>query len=230
MTFAVSASGTRQEIAFDDGGVNRLTRQRLQELREVLREIPGGMKLLVFRSSREGIFAAGADMAEMQEFDGPQAESFAREGQELMAAIQGIDCATAGVIDGDCLGGALDLALAFDVRITTARGRFAHPGARLGIMTGFGGTSRLPRRLGTPAAGAVLLGGKQLDAAGAVAAGVADFLVDDTKESLEPILAACESASRRIVLARRLAAAAPALDDRQLSLLGRRLSELAQYD
>ena len=45
-------------------------------------------------------------------------------------------------IDGDCFGGALDLILAFDLRFATPRSRFAHPGARLGIVTGFGGTSR----------------------------------------------------------------------------------------
>lgn len=230
MSFAVVSSGVRTEVNFDDGGVNRLTRARLTELTSIVREAPAATRLLVLRSGRRGIFAAGADMEEMMKFAPADAESFSRAGQELMSALEGADFATAAVIDGNCHGGAFDLALSFDIRITTGRGRFAHPGARLGIMTGFGGTARFPRKLGTPAAGAVLLGGTSLDAHGAMAAGVADFLVEEDDTALEKILVSCEANAGRIAVARKLAAAAPALDDLQLSVLARRLTRIAQYN
>ena len=55
---------------------------------------------------------------------------------------------TIAAINGYCMGGALDLALACDIRLASANAVFAHPGARLGIITGWGGTQRLPRLIG----------------------------------------------------------------------------------
>src|SRR5258708_31639403 len=93
--------------------------------------------LLLFRSGRPDLFAAGADMNEMQRFSARDAEEFARRGQELFSAIERLPCVTVALIDGDCFGGALDLAFAFDLRFSTPRSRFSHPGSRLCIVTGF---------------------------------------------------------------------------------------------
>ena len=231
MTFSVSSTATRCEVVFDDGGVNRLTRRCLSELAAIVRDADNTGRLLVLRSGRPGVFAAGADMGEMKDFGWQEADSFARAGQELMTTLERSSCASVAVIDGDCLGGAFDLALAFDIRIATLRSRFAHPGARLGIVTGFGGTARLPRQLGARAAASVLLSGRRLDAESARTEGLVDFLVGDGHDpEIESLLLACEARCRGISLARQLAAAAPALDDRQLSLLSRRLGAIAQYN
>jgi enoyl-CoA hydratase len=55
---------------------------------------------------------------------------------------------TIAAINGYCMGGGLDFALACDVRVASKKAVFAHPGARLGIITGWGGTQRLPRVIG----------------------------------------------------------------------------------
>jgi enoyl-CoA hydratase len=180
-----SATLSRVDFVFDDGGMNLLSSRALREIRAALPS--QDIDLFVFRSGRPSLFAAGADMAEMQRFTPRDAEDFARLGQALFADIERLPCLTAVLIDGDCFGGALDLALAFDIRIAAPRARFAHPGARLGIVTGFGGTSRWRKVISRPAANQLFLANRVLDSEEARAIG----LVDDLHEAdLERLAAA----------------------------------------
>src|SRR5919205_4408686 len=133
-------------------------------LRSIRAQLPSSGSLLVLRSGRPHIFAAGADMAEMRAFDARDAEEFARLGQELFAAIERLPMITVALIDGDCFGGALDQVLAFDLRFATPRSRFAHPGARLGIVTGFGGTSRWRGVISRRAANQLFLANRTISA------------------------------------------------------------------
>ncbi|HYC87941.1 MAG TPA: enoyl-CoA hydratase/isomerase family protein [Thermoanaerobaculia bacterium] len=172
----------RTDLIFDDGGMNLLSSAALRRIGAALP--PPGVSLFVFRSGRPGLFAAGADMAEMQHFTPWDAWEFARLGQELFAEIERLPALTVALIDGDCFGGALDLVLAFDLRFATPRSRFAHPGARLGIVTGFGGTSRwrsvLPRR----AANQLFLANRVLSAPEALELGLVDRVADEHEEEL----------------------------------------------
>jgi enoyl-CoA hydratase/carnithine racemase len=143
-----------------------------------------GPRVLIFRSSHRHIFAAGADMAEMQRFTPLEAAEFARLGQETFAAIEKLPVATVAIIDGDCFGGALDLVMSFDLRFATPRSRFSHPGARLGIVTGFGGTTRWRKLLEPPAARALFLGNPVLGAADALELGLVDRVGDDFSSEL----------------------------------------------
>lgn len=162
--------------------MNLLSSPALRQIRAALPSVD--TDLFVFRSGRPNLFAAGADMAEMQRFSARDAEEFARLGQELFAEIERLPCLTACIIDGDCFGGALDLALAFDIRIATPRSRFAHPGARLGIVTGFGGTSRWRKVISRPAANQLFLANRVLDYSEALAIGLVDDLSETDLERL----------------------------------------------
>jgi enoyl-CoA hydratase len=93
-------------------------------------------------------FASGADIRELRSLDSASALKFSQMGQELFQAIAGVRQITIAAINGYCMGGALDLALACDIRLASADAVFSHPGARLGIITGWGGTQRLPRLIG----------------------------------------------------------------------------------
>jgi enoyl-CoA hydratase len=172
--------------------MNLLSSSALRAIREAL---PHDAALFVFRSGRPGLFAAGADMAEMQRFTACDAYEFARLGQELFETIERLPFLTVALIDGDCFGGALDLALAFDLRFATPRSRFAHPGARLGIVTGFGGTSRWRGVLSRRAANQLFLANRVLSAGEALELG----LVDRVAESHEEELARLESVDVRMV-------------------------------
>jgi enoyl-CoA hydratase/carnithine racemase len=129
-------------IAFDDGGMNLLSSDALRELDERIGLLPADLETFCFFSAHQSVFAAGADMQEMERFAPDDASGFASLGQSLFARIERLSCLTIALIDGDCFGGALDLALAFDLRVASPRSRFSHPGSRIGIVTGFGGTSR----------------------------------------------------------------------------------------
>ena len=171
---------TIHEIVLDDGGMNLLSSRMLRwigaQVAELQTSSVAEQSILVLRSARPGLFAAGADMAEMRDFSAAEAEEFARLGQETFAAIERLPFVTVAIIDGDCFGGALDLALAFDLRLATPRSRFSHPGAKLGIVTGFGGTSRWRKVLTTAAAKQLFLANRVLNAEEALAIGLVNRL------------------------------------------------------
>jgi enoyl-CoA hydratase len=171
--FRVAQSDDRLEISFDDGGMNLLSSDALRELRDVVASLPSS-PMLLFRSGQSRLFAAGADMAEMERFTAMQAYDFAQLGQEVFAAIECLPCLTVALVDGDCFGGALDLVLAFDLRLATPRSRFAHPGARIGIVTGFGGTSRWRKVLTRAGANQLFLANRILSAEEALQLGLVD--------------------------------------------------------
>jgi enoyl-CoA hydratase/carnithine racemase len=93
-------------------------------------------------------FSAGADLNEIAALTGADALRFAEMGQRLMAAVSTFLSPTIAAIHGYCMGGGLDLALACDRRIASAHALFGHRGAALGLITGWGGTQRLPRLVG----------------------------------------------------------------------------------
>jgi len=171
----------RKELVFDDGGMNLLSSNALRKIRD---SIKGDGSLFVFRSGRPNIFAAGADMAEMARFTAWEAYEFSRLGQETFDSIERLPCVTVALIDGDCFGGALDLILAFDLRFATPRSRFSHPGARLGIVTGFGGTSRWRKVLSRRSANQLFLANRVFSATEALELGLVDRVADSHEEEL----------------------------------------------
>ncbi|MGZ7039764.1 MAG: enoyl-CoA hydratase/isomerase family protein [Thermoanaerobaculia bacterium] len=176
-----------QTITFDDGGMNLLSGEALRELHEIIRPLAtGDQRLIVFRSGRPNVFAAGADMAEMQRFTALEADAFSRAGQELFDAIARLPMLTIAAIDGDCFGGALDLAMAFDLRFATPRSRFTHPGARLGIITGFGGTTRWRDIVSPAVARRLFLGNEVFSSSAALEAGLVD-VIDESGPNLQTL-------------------------------------------
>jgi len=174
-------------ITFDDGGMNLLSSDALRELRDLVAQWGGGAPAaarLIFKMSR----AAGADMAEMARFTPLEAYEFAKLGQETFAAIEKLPCVTIAMIDGDCFGGALDLILSFDLRFATERSRFSHPGAKLGIVTGFGGTSRWRRVIDANAARRLFLANDILDAQQALDLGLIDAIGDPGNPATGPLV------------------------------------------
>ena len=96
----------------------------------------------------DDVFLSGANIRELAQLDTDSAREFAKFGQRLFQSIANARQKTIAAINGYCMGGGMDLALACDIRVASTDARFAHPGARLGIITGWGGTQRLPRLIG----------------------------------------------------------------------------------
>ena len=141
---------------------------------------------VVFTGSRD-VFASGADIREVGALTPESARRFAARGQRLFQTIAGARPLTVAAVEGFCMGGALDLALACRVRVASPAATFAHPGSRLGIITGWGGTQRLPLLVGDALAFEMLLTGRRLSGAEAYAAGLVQHLAERPVERARQI-------------------------------------------
>lgn len=116
-------------------------------------------------------FAVGADIAQMLEFSPADALSFGEAGQALFEMMEDAQTPVIAALNGITMGGGCDLSLACDLRFASDRLRFAHPGARLGILTGFCGTQKLPRLIGRNKALEIFMTAQTYDAADALRMG-----------------------------------------------------------
>jgi enoyl-CoA hydratase/carnithine racemase len=125
------------------------------------------------------MFSAGADLSEIAELAAPAAYEFAQMGQSLMNAIEYYPALVYAAVEGYCFGGGLDLALACHRRIASPQAIFGHRGAALGLITGWGGTQRLPRLVGKGKALEILVAAEKIHAAEAFRIGLIDEISPD---------------------------------------------------
>ena len=157
----------------------------LEELHDILEQLSD--ENVIFTGSSD-VFASGADLREIAEVKGETAaREFALRGQSLMNKIANKNAIAA--VNGYCFGGALDLALSCKQRIASPNALFSHPGANLGIMTGWGGTQRLPRLVGAAAALEMFLTAKRVSAREALKIGLIDIISINPLESALELLA-----------------------------------------
>ena len=128
---------------------NPLSLHTLNDLETTLFELTPrrDVSAIIFTGTAD-VFASGADIRELAQLDSISALEFSKLGQRIFQTIADARQITIAAINGYCMGGALDLALACDIRVASHNAVFAHPGANLGIITGWGGTQRLPRIVG----------------------------------------------------------------------------------
>jgi enoyl-CoA hydratase len=161
-----------------DDGTNRLTRQLVHALTKATSELANPTRPLVI-AGNERFFSAGADLREIAALDAPSAYAFSKMGQALMSEIENFPAPVYAAISGYCMGGGLDLALACRHRIVSPHAAFGHRGAALGLITGWGGTQRLPRLIGRAAALQIFVAAEKLSAGQALQIGLVDAIADD---------------------------------------------------
>lgn len=139
------------------------------------------LAVVVFRSAKPGCFIAGADIRLLRAAAGRREShadllAMAQTGQRLFQRVADLPQLTIAVIDGACLGGGLEFALACDVRVASDDQRtvLGLPEVQLGILPGWGGTQRLPRLVGLMPALDLILAGKRLDGRKALKLGLVD--------------------------------------------------------
>ncbi|MGH9523901.1 MAG: enoyl-CoA hydratase/isomerase family protein [Terriglobales bacterium] len=157
-------------------GTNRLTRERVRALTSAIEGLPPRPLII---TGNAHFFSAGADLAEIAALTGPAAYEFAHMGQTLMNAIDRFPATVVAAVSGYCMGGGLDLALACDLRIAHPHAIFGHRGAALGLITGWGGTQRLPRLIGRARALEMFICAEKLTAVRALDFGLVDQISDD---------------------------------------------------
>ena len=161
-------------------GTNRLTRECVLSLREVVGQLACEKQPLpLVIAGNERFFSVGADLKEIAALDGPAACAFSKMGQALMAALAHFPAPVCAAISGYCMGGGLDLALACHHRIASPHAVFGHRGAALGLITGWGGTQRLPRLIGKARALEMFVAAEKVRADRALQIGLIDAIADD---------------------------------------------------
>ena len=169
-------------IAFDNPTlkVNTLSIELMKTFLGFLDDIKHdkSVQCVVITSNKPGVFVAGADINEIQTItDYEDILKVVQEGQSILNVLQHLPCPTVCVIDGVCLGGGLELALACDFRIASLneKTQLGLPEVNLGIIPGFGGTQRLPRLIGLQKALSMILTGKAVNAKKAQRYGLVDM-------------------------------------------------------
>lgn len=143
----------------------RLTRNVLQQLATLLDGAAVRRNLCgVVLTGSATAFAAGADLEEVSALSAIEALRFSALGQGLMRRIESLRIPVVAAICGYCLGGGFDLAMACHIRVAAADAVFGHPGGALGLVTGWGGTARLPRLVGNARALELLTTGQTITA------------------------------------------------------------------
>jgi enoyl-CoA hydratase len=164
-----------------DDGFPRLERRILAEIEAQVAKLAGTHELAgAVITGTDRAFAVGAEISELANLTPASAVEFARRGQSVMRAVANSPKPVVAAIRGYCMGGGLDLALACHARIASSDAVFAHPGGSLGIITGWGGTQRLPRLIGVSRALDMLVTGRRLDAREALACGLVQKIVGDS--------------------------------------------------
>lgn len=170
-TIAIHDEGTTIHVQLDRVEVrNAIDRQMVEELHSVCTELERSPRILILSGAQGdtgGVFASGADIAELR--DRRRDDALAGINSGLFQRVAKLPMPVIAAIDGFALGGGAELAYAADFRIATARARIGNPEAGLGILAAAGAGWRLVELVGEPVAKEMLLTGKVLDGAEALA-------------------------------------------------------------
>ncbi len=166
--------------------VNVFTPGVLAELADLLAlvERSSGIQALVFRSGKDSGFLAGADVHQIEALTSQEeARQACWAGQSLFGRLEDLAIPTVAVIQGPCLGGGLEFALACKARLVVidSRTKLGLPEVELGVLPGWGGTQRLPRLIGLTQALPMILTAKKLNAKQAFHVGLADCLAEPSE-------------------------------------------------
>ena len=167
-------------IRLDRPKMNALNAQVQDEIAEAAAQVSGDPAIrAVILYGGERIFAAGADIKEMTDLTYAQMAERSVQLQSSFTAVANIPKPVVAAVTGYALGGGLELALCADFRVLGETAQVGQPEILLGIIPGAGGTQRLPRLVGPAKAKDLIFTGRFVDAAEALAIGLADKVVPD---------------------------------------------------
>lgn len=182
--------------------LNALNADVLDAVAAAARNLQGKAKAILVTGAGKA-FVAGADIAQMQALGKREAEAFARRGHEFGKALAEFPGPVIAAINGYALGGGLELAMACDILVASDKAVVGQPEAKLGVVPGFGGSQRLPRRTGAGVAKWLLMTGDTVKADEALRLGIVDRVVPH-----DTLLAECRGMAERILANGPLAVAA----------------------
>lgn len=183
--FRIERQGDLAIVWFDLPGekVNKFSSAVMREFSGIVDEMEAAtdIKRIIVASKKPGIFIAGADVSEFQLVTSPeQAKEYTRYGQQVFHRFSKLRQVTVAAINGAALGGGCELAISCDWRVMSdsPRAQIGLPETKLGIYPAWGGTTKLPRLIGLPAALDIILNGKTVDGKRAKRMGLVDEVVE----------------------------------------------------
>lgn len=178
--------------------LNALNRSTLEELSQVLDQIESdqAVRVVVLKGAGDKAFVAGADIANFPSLNEQTAREFAEHGQAVFSKIESLSKPVIAQVNGFALGGGLELALSCDLIVASESAKFGLPECKLGLIPGFGGTVRLPRKVGPHFALELALTGEMINASRAFEMGLINRLVPKEQLDVETIKLAGLIASR----------------------------------
>jgi len=181
---------------------NALDSAMVEALHEVCARLEREPRLLLLTGGADGVFAGGADIAQLRERG--RLEALAAINLGLMERVRRLPMPTLAAVDGPALGGGAELAYACDLRVCTSRAFFGQPEVRLGIIAGAGACYRLPALVGEGLAKEMLFTGRRVPAAEALAVRLVNRVVEDPAELLPAAHAMLDEIAKASPLAVRL--------------------------
>lgn len=158
--------------------LNKITVEEMSHAIDCL-AVDDEVKVIILTGSGDKAFAAGGDIFYMQEMTVLEAREFCLFGQGVLRKIESLVKPVIGAINGYCLGGGCELAMACDFLIASSKAKFGQPEVSLGVIPGFGGTQRLGRLVGPNIAKQLLYTGEIIDAFEAMRIGLVNSIVSD---------------------------------------------------
>jgi enoyl-CoA hydratase len=199
---------------------NAIDEAMVAALHEVCGRLEHDPRLLLLTGGSDGIFAAGADIAQLR--GRGRLDALAAINSALFARLRALPLPTVAAVDGPALGGGAELSYACDLRVCTSRAFFGQPEVRLGILAGAGATHRLPALVGEARAKELLFTGRRVAAPEALAIGLVNRVVDEPNDLLGVAHSLLDEIAKASPLALRLtkmAVDAPAGAHPQLDLV-----------
>ncbi|MGM0591477.1 MAG: enoyl-CoA hydratase/isomerase family protein, partial [Halobacteriota archaeon] len=148
--------------------LNTISREMLDELNAAIDRLDADpeTRAILLTGAGERAFSAGADVNSQISggFDPVDAVELMRTGQQTFGKLESCDTPVVAGIDGYCLGGGMELAMAADLRVASARSELGQPEHNLGLMPGWGGTQRLQRIVGMGRAKEIIFTAERYDA------------------------------------------------------------------
>ena len=138
--------------------------------------LTGSLRVLVVHSASPKYFIVGADVTALKTLDEETIVPWVQRGHEVFNRLEALPLPVVARVEGYALGGGLELAMACDLIIASPSARFGQPEARLGFVAGWGGSYRLPRRVGIARAKELFFTGRVVDAEEAYRIGLVDFV------------------------------------------------------
>lgn len=157
--------------------LNALNRAVVRELTSAVEDLEPAVRVVVLTGAGPKAFVAGADIQEMAQLSPAEAAAFSRAGHALGERLEQLDAVVIAEVNGYALGGGCELMLACDFAIGADTARLGQPEVGLGVTPGFGGTTRLVRRIGPGRARQLLYTGEQIKADEAKAIGLLNEVV-----------------------------------------------------